>query len=310
MASGIAGVADRGVDWLRGQGRLGRSLVRWGTLPYHILRRDRRPGVIVLLYHRVGGHTRSEIDMTAGAFERQMRFVRQHYRVVSLDELVALNAQGGIRDASRNLLAVTFDDAFIETYTVVFPILRRYGVPATVYAPAMYVEERRPMDFGAFRSMDPARRPMAMTWDQAAEMVRSGLVTIGGHTNTHADFSRTPVAEARRELDDCDRLIGSRLGMPPQHFAYPWGRWSPDTHALVASRYKSVTLGGPGRNPYAGFDPSRLWRYPVIQSDGFWLFRARLASLPARPFAPLPQWTALGARAAETDITSQGASPR
>ncbi len=62
MTNGIAGIADRGVDWLRGQGRLGRSLVRWGTLPYHALRRDRRPGAIILLYHRVGGHTRSEID--------------------------------------------------------------------------------------------------------------------------------------------------------------------------------------------------------------------------------------------------------
>ena len=301
MASGIAAVADRGVDWLRGQGRLGRSLVRWGTWPYHVLRRDRRPGAIVLLYHRVGGHTRSEIDMTARAFERQMRFVHRQYRVVTLDELVALNAQGGIRDASRDVLAVTFDDGYIETYTVVFPILCRYRIPATVYVPAMYVEEGRPFDFGAFQRLDPARRPRPLSWTQAAEMMRSGLVAVGGHTNTHADFSQIPVSEAHRELDNCDRLMESRLGLRPRHFAYPWGYWSPDTHALVASRYETVTLGGPGKNTYAGLDLSRLWRYPVRQSDGFWFFRAQIYALPTHDHATETTRGAPGALETKTD---------
>ncbi len=310
MTNGRAGAAHRFADWLKGQGRVGRSLARWGALPYRVLRRDRRPGAIILLYHRVGGHTRSEIDMAARMFERQMRYVRRHYQVVSLDELVRICAQGAAPHASRDILAVTFDDGYVETYTVAYPILRRYEIPATVYVPAMYVEEGRPMDFGAFRSMDPARRPRPLTWNQAAEMVRSGLVTIGGHTNTHADLSRTPVSEARRELVDSDRLIESRLGERPRHFAYPWGRWSPDTHALVSSRYDSSALGGPGRNPRVGLDPLRLWRYPIIQSDGFWLFRARLASLPARQFAPLSQGVAPGTRTVEAEMTSRGVSPR
>jgi peptidoglycan/xylan/chitin deacetylase (PgdA/CDA1 family) len=273
---------DRMTEWLKVQGRIGRSLIRWGMLPYDLLRRTRQPGVVILLYHRIGGGTRSEIDMAAPVFERQMRYLRRHSMIVSLDEVAEFRARRSVQPAARDIVAITFDDGYAEMYDVVYPILRRHEIPATIYVPAMYIEEGRPFDFGACRRMDPARRPRPLTWAQAAEMARSNLVTIGGHTNTHVDLSRVPIAVARRELDDCDRLIESRVGLRPRHFAYPWGAWSRDAHALVAARYETVTLGGPGKNPYAGIDLSQLWRYPVVQTDGFWLFRARLHSLPAR----------------------------
>jgi peptidoglycan/xylan/chitin deacetylase (PgdA/CDA1 family) len=273
---------DQITEWFKVQARTGRSLIRWGMLPIDVLRRTRLPGVVILLYHRIGGGTWSEIDLTAGAFERQMRYLRQHCRFVSLDEVVELSARGSTADSSSDSVAVTFDDGCAETYEVAYPILCQYRIPATVYVPASYIEEGRPFDFGAYRRMDSMRRPRPLTWAQAAEMVRSNLVAIGGHTNTHADLSGGTVAEVQRELDDCDRLIEARLGQRPRHFAYPWGNWSDGAHAVVAGRYETVTLGGPAKNPYAGLDLSRLWRFPVVQTDGFWLFRARLHSLPAR----------------------------
>jgi peptidoglycan/xylan/chitin deacetylase (PgdA/CDA1 family) len=270
------------VDWAKGHGRVARALLRWGALPYHVLRRDRRPGVVVLLYHRIGGATRSDIDMPVDLFERQIRYLRRHCLLVSLDEVAKTPSRKGLEHASRDMVAVTFDDAFSDTYELVYPVLRRYGVPATVYVPTRYLEERRPFDFGAFRDLEPSRRPTPMTWEQAAEMARSGLITIGAHTHTHADMSRTPVDAALRELEEADCLIEARIGVRPKHFAYPWGRWAPQTQALAAARYETVAFGGPGRNSYVGLDLKRLWRYPVIQSDGFWLFRARLHLLRDR----------------------------
>ncbi|OFX28722.1 MAG: hypothetical protein A2Z07_04150 [Armatimonadetes bacterium RBG_16_67_12] len=270
------------MDWAKGQGRVARALLRWGALPYHLFRRGRRPGVVVLLYHRVGGGTRSDIDMPVDLFERQIRYLRRYYLLVSLDEVAKIPSRKGLEHASRDMMAVTFDDAFSDTYKLVYPVLRRYAVPATVYVPTRYLEERRPFDFGAFRDVEPSRRPTPMTWEQAAEMARSGLITIGAHTHTHADLSRTPADAARRELEEADRLIEARIGIRPKHFAYPWGRWAPQTQALAAARYDTVAFGGPGRNSYVGLDLKRLWRYPVIQSDGFWLFRARLRLLRER----------------------------
>lgn len=270
---------DAFTDWVRVRGRSVRSYIRWAKLPYHILRHDRRPGLVVLLYHRVGGGTRSEIDMAVSVFERQMRYLRRHCHIVSLDDVLQMSARQEMREASRDIIAITFDDGYAETYDCVYPILRRHDIPATVYVPAMYLEEQRSFDFGAYRDIAPTRRPRPLHWDQVAEMVRSNLVTIGAHTYTHADLSRTSVDETKSELEQCDRLIESRLGFRPKHFAYPWGRWGHAAQTVVASRYKTVSFGGPGKNAYVELDLSKLWRYPVISSDGFWLFRARLCTL-------------------------------
>lgn len=269
-------------EWVRGQGRVARSLTRAAALPYHALRRERRPGVVILLYHRIGGGTLSDIDMPVELFERQMRYIRRHYEIVSLDEVIRMSTDPRFERAARDVVAVTFDDGFSDTYDLVYPVLRRQGVPATVYVPSLYLETQRQFDFGGFRRMDPARRPHPMTWEQAAEMAGSGLVTIGAHTHTHADFSRISPEAAERELNESDRLIEARLGFRPRHFAYPWGRWAPATRTLAAARYDTITLGGPGKNPYVGLNPRHLWRYPVIQSEGFWLFCTRLHLLRSR----------------------------
>jgi peptidoglycan/xylan/chitin deacetylase (PgdA/CDA1 family) len=265
---------------LKSRGGAASGFLRWAVLPYHVLRRDRRPGVIVLAYHRIGGGTRAQTDLAAELFERQIRYVKQRFRVAALDEVPRLRASGGGADA----VVITFDDGFAETYTVAYPVIRRHQIPVTVYIPAAYVETQRPFDFGVFAAMDP--RPKPMTWEQAREMAASGLVTIGAHTNTHADLSMTAVPEAQRELDACDELIERRLGSRPRHFAYPWGRWSAATQTLAAARYDTVALTMPGKNAYATLDCSRLYRLPVIQSDGFWRFVVRVRSQPARGRSP------------------------
>jgi peptidoglycan/xylan/chitin deacetylase (PgdA/CDA1 family) len=287
--NGCGGVAGQMMQRLKSRGGIASGLARWGVLPYHMLRRDRRPGVIVLAYHRIGGGTRAETDLAAELFERQIRYVKRRFRVAPLDDVPRLRAS----DLRTDTAVITFDDGFAETYTVAYPIVRRYEVPITVYVPAAYIEQRRPFDFGVFATMHP--RPLPMTWDQAREMSASGLVTIGAHTHTHADFSMTAASEARREMDACDDLIERRLGARPRHFAYPWGRWSAETHALTAARYETVALTMPGKNAYQTLDRSRLYRLPVIQSDGFWRFLARVRSQPARDGA----WAAPGSAEVE-----------
>lgn len=268
-------------DWLRGQARVARSAVRWASLPVEAWRHERRPGVVILLYHRVGGETRSDVDVSARTFERQMRYLKRHCLVVSLDEVVRFAARRTVRHASRDVVAITFDDGYRETYELAYPIMRRFGLPATIYLPSMYVEEQQPFDFGGFQRARTDERPRPMTWEMAGEMLQSGLVTIGGHTLTHADLSRADAGQAAREIDECDRLIERRLGIVPRHFAYPWGRWSVETQQVVAARYETVVLGGPAKNPYVDMDLTRMWRYPVLRTDGFWLFRARMHLLGA-----------------------------
>ncbi len=282
----MTGPMDRLADWVKGQARVARSVTRWATLPLQVWRRERRPGVVVLLYHRIGGGTHSDVDLSVNVFERQMRYLRRNCLIVSLDEVGRFATRRAVRQANRDVVAITFDDGYRETYDLAYPILRHFGLPATIYLPAMYVDMQRPFDFGGLQQVASDQRPRPLTWEMAGEMVGSGLITIGGHTHTHADLSRASADDAARELDACDRLIERRLGTAPRHFAYPWGRSSPATERIVAARYATVALGGPGKNSYVDLDLSRLWRYPVLRTDGFWLFRTRMTLLAAGSTPP------------------------
>jgi peptidoglycan/xylan/chitin deacetylase (PgdA/CDA1 family) len=63
-----------------------------------------------------------------------------------------------------------------------------------------------------------------LTWDEAAEMARAGLVSIGSHTHTHVIIARCDPARAAEELRTSKRIIEGRLGMPCTLFCYPNGR--------------------------------------------------------------------------------------
>ena len=48
------------------------------------------PGVTVLIYHRVGGGSDSEVDLDVDAFRAQLEHLREHHTVVSLDDAAAI----------------------------------------------------------------------------------------------------------------------------------------------------------------------------------------------------------------------------
>ena len=239
------------------------------VLPYGLCFRERRAGAVILVYHRVGGGTGSDIDLPAAAFERQMAYLRTHGRVAALDVAPPAPSAGDVT-------MVTFDDGAREVYEQAYPILLRHRIPAVVYVVTDYVERGRPFDFGLYRRA--TRRAEPLRWTHLREMVGSGLVQVGSHTHTHPDLTRLSPREAEEELRRSRDLIAERLGTAPVHFAYPWGRVTPGVRDLVGRFYRTAVRGGSAKNVYGGWDALALWRRPVQQSDAFWLFRLKLAS--------------------------------
>jgi CelD/BcsL family acetyltransferase involved in cellulose biosynthesis/peptidoglycan/xylan/chitin deacetylase (PgdA/CDA1 family) len=92
------------------------------------------PKFVILCYHRVGtGGVPLYSGLEPEIFERQMRFLRKHYRTVSFDTLVDELARGGPPGQS---VAVTFDDGYRDVYRHAFPVLQKYQIPATIYLTA------------------------------------------------------------------------------------------------------------------------------------------------------------------------------
>jgi peptidoglycan/xylan/chitin deacetylase (PgdA/CDA1 family) len=248
--------------------------LKLAALPYGLIFRERRPGLIILIYHRVGGNTASDIDLPAALFARQMEHVRARYTPLALDAIV--DGPGAAVPRDRDLVAVTFDDGFRDVYEHAYPVLQRLGIPATVYLATHYVEAQQAFDFGGYAG--DAARPMPMTWAQAREMAASGLISFGGHTHSHTDLTRLDEASAREEVVRCRGLIEDRLGRPARHFAYPWGVVNPTARRIVGESFATATRGGSAKNLLATMDRLALWRRPIQQGDGYALFRLKVAS--------------------------------
>src|SRR5438477_1528660 len=92
----------------------------------------------VLAYHKVSPdpHPFFEPDHPT-AFEQHMRFLSRCYRVMPLMELVERNRRG---DIPHRAVAITFDDGYRDNYQYAFPILKKYGLPATIFVTTGAIE--------------------------------------------------------------------------------------------------------------------------------------------------------------------------
>ena len=168
----------------------------------------------------------------------------------------------------RHPVVVTFDDGTADLVDVALPILARHSVPSVWYLATDFMERSREFPDGG--------RPLS--WAGAREAVDSGLVTLGSHTHTHALLDRIDPAAAADELDRSVELIGERVGVAVDHFAYPKAvAPSPEVEPLVRARFRSAALGGNRANSYGRTDLHRLARSVIQRRDGmrFFIHKAR-----------------------------------
>ncbi|GIU89485.1 MAG: hypothetical protein KatS3mg010_0584 [Acidimicrobiia bacterium] len=229
--------------------------------------RPRRAGVVVLIYHSVGGASGLQLDLPKDLFARQMSELAAAGNVVPLDVALAQLEQGR-PDPGRECVVLTFDDGTVDFVEHAVPVLAEHGLPATLYVATAFVEEQRPFDYGV--------RPLS--WNALADACTTGLVDVGSHTHTHALLDRVDPAVAADELDRSIALIEDRLGRPARDFAYP--KAVPASHAVeaaVRARFRSAALAGTRPNRPGATDPHRLARSPIQAADGLVWFRRKAA---------------------------------
>lgn len=78
----------------------------------------------------------SLISASPSAFDRQMAHLARHYHVVSAEDVVTAVRTG--RTLPQRAVLITFDDAYRDFADNAWPILRKYGLPATVFVATDY----------------------------------------------------------------------------------------------------------------------------------------------------------------------------
>jgi peptidoglycan/xylan/chitin deacetylase (PgdA/CDA1 family) len=100
----------------------------------------------ILYYHRINDENDPFFDATPTAlFEAHMRYLARHYKVVSAGELMRCLEEGC--EPAESVVAITFDDGYEDNYRNAFPILRRYGLPATIFLTTGTIDSGEPLWF-------------------------------------------------------------------------------------------------------------------------------------------------------------------
>ena len=87
-------------------------------------------------YHMVSDETPSYFDgsyplVSSRKFEQHLDYILKHWKPLSLSELI--RSVDAVGSPPANSFHLTFDDGFSQIFDIVFPILKRKGIPATTF---------------------------------------------------------------------------------------------------------------------------------------------------------------------------------
>ncbi len=99
---------------------------------------------VILYYHRVIPAATihevcslPQIVISLEDFEAQLDFLADQYAILSLDEFETIRRER--RAMPLKTAVITFDDGWEDNYTHAFPVLKRRGIPATIFLSTDYI---------------------------------------------------------------------------------------------------------------------------------------------------------------------------
>jgi peptidoglycan/xylan/chitin deacetylase (PgdA/CDA1 family) len=184
----------------------------------------------ILTYHNFTEDQGDSYKINIDDFERQMNYLATHnYSVISLSELIE-----GLKDGllPPKPVAITIDDGYKSTFTLAYPILKKYNFPATFFIYTDFIE----------------KNIYSLTWREIKEM-RENNIEIGSHTLSHCNLLKYKKGEnynsylsrIKKEIFLSKEIIERKIGNKVKFFAYPYGTYdSQIKNLIIQAGYKGI----------------------------------------------------------------------
>ncbi|HED05058.1 MAG TPA: polysaccharide deacetylase family protein [Ignavibacteria bacterium] len=165
---------------------------------YCFYRLNKTNTVSVLCYHEISSVNNSETSIIPSVFEEHIiRLKKNGKKFVTLDAIVKY-IKAGKKDLAQSIIAITFDDGYIDNFTNMFPIITKYKIPVTVFINGYNINKKG-----------------FLGKNEISDMRESKLVSFEYHGLTHKMLDACSDYELSIELDN------STIGY--NYFAYPGG---------------------------------------------------------------------------------------
>jgi biofilm PGA synthesis lipoprotein PgaB len=199
---------------------------------------------IAVVYHDITNKATTKDDIATQEFMKQLDFFKANgFRPISIKDLQ--EAARGKKTLPEKAILLTFDDAYISFYKVVYPALKLFNYPAVLSVVTSWIDKKTP---GAFYA-----KKHFMNWDQIKEVADSGLVTIASHSNNlHIFIDANPQGNKeespytfhydpstkkyetdeqfreriRSDLAQGQKIFAQRLGFKPIVLTWPFGAYN------------------------------------------------------------------------------------
>ena len=213
----------------------------------------------ILMYHQIDtpparGTPMRGMVVSPQRFAAQMRLLKLlGYRGLSMSALMPY-LRG---DKIGKVVGLSFDDGYLNNLQNAAPVLQRLGFSATCYAVSGRVGGQN-------------------DWDAALGVPQKPLMSVaqlrawqGAGMELDDDSAREEISRSKTELE-------AALGVPVQHFCYPYGRYTPrHVHFVREAGFISATTTQRGRAAIHA-DSYVLPRVLVAQSTHLLQFALKL----------------------------------
>jgi peptidoglycan/xylan/chitin deacetylase (PgdA/CDA1 family) len=231
-----------------------------------------RTGIPILVYHRFGPVVADGMTVTTHQFESHLKYLMEtRYTIIPLRQLVDYHL-GKKKSLPCRSVAITVDDGHKSVYTDLFPLVKKYRIPVTLFLYPSAI----------------SNASYAMTWDQLREIKTCALFDFQGHTYWHPNFRNEKKKRSPPEYDQFVEMqlkkskakLETELGTSVDMLSWPFGIFDEDLirKAVEAGYISAFTIK---RSHTKASDPiMALPRYLITDADKGKAFERILGGLP------------------------------
>jgi len=159
---------------------------------------------------------RRSLTVSPTDFEEHLRYLRdQGYHSVTTRDLWWTLDQTAPLPAKPVML--TFDDGYADAYSVVLPLLQKYGFTGVFFV-----------------TVNLVGRPGYLTRDQVRALADAGM-DVESHAMDHVSMRIRSLADQRYQMCTARQFLSQWTGTDVRHFAYPSGDYNADSFAALQS---------------------------------------------------------------------------
>ena len=213
-------------------------------------------GVSVLMYHMIGDIPGNDAVMTEKNLRMQMQYLKDNgYHPITMQELYDYVSKGAA--LPEKPVCITFDDGYHDSYTIVYPMMKEFNFPWTLF----------------LITDDVGKAYNRMTWEELKEMADSNTVTIANHTLSHPKLHNL---SSRNQIEGAQKALKYHLNIDNAWIAYPYGDYDEEVIDICVKAGIKLALTTDAGRVHEGSYPYELKRVYIGNNVDMHHFAERL----------------------------------